>query len=77
MEEMTFSKHALRKIGERKLSEDIVKKVLNEQEFIFYDLLTNAIVAISCENRGDFNISCSSLHEGGRKDKSYNGIVGT
>jgi len=47
MEEITFSKHALRKIEERKLSEDMVKKVLNEPEFIFYNLLTNAIVAIA------------------------------
>ena len=47
MEEVTFSKHALRKIKERKLSEDMVKKVLNEPKFIFYDLLTNAIVAIA------------------------------
>jgi len=34
MEEMTFSKHALRKIGERKLSEDMVRKVLNEPVYL-------------------------------------------
>ena len=34
MEEVTFSKHALKKIKERKLSEDMVKKVLNEPVYL-------------------------------------------
>jgi hypothetical protein len=38
-EKITFSKHALKKLKERKLDVNMVEKVLREPNFIFYDIL--------------------------------------
>jgi len=44
---ITFSKHAQRKIVERELEQTIVEKVLESPNFIFYDLISKAMIAIA------------------------------
>jgi hypothetical protein len=45
--EITFSKHALRKLKERKLDVSIVEKAVKEPTFIFYDLISRSMIAIA------------------------------
>jgi hypothetical protein len=44
---MFFSKHALLKIKERKIEKELVKKVIQEPEFLFYDIMGKCMIAIS------------------------------
>jgi len=47
MVELTFSKHAVRKLKERTFDVNMVEKVLTEPNFIFYDLLAKTMIAIA------------------------------
>ncbi len=42
-----MSKHARRKLEERMLSLDVVRNVVANPKFVFYDLLSRAFVAVS------------------------------
>ncbi|MCD6489916.1 MAG: DUF4258 domain-containing protein [Thermodesulfobacterium sp.] len=44
---ITFSKHASQKIKERKIKVEMIKKVLNDPEFLFYDLIERILVAVA------------------------------
>ena len=44
---ITFSKHALQKIKERKIRIEMIEKVLSNPEFIFYDLIEKTLVAVA------------------------------
>ncbi len=42
-----FSKHAERKIRERRVKKENVEKILKEPDFIFYDLHTRSLINIA------------------------------
>ncbi|MBA7685034.1 hypothetical protein ES703_93447 [subsurface metagenome] len=44
---ITFSKHAQRKVAERELEQTIIEKVLESPDFVFYDLVSKAMIAIA------------------------------
>ena len=44
---ITFSKHALQKIKERKIKIKIIEKVLTNSEILFYDLTDKTLIAVA------------------------------
>ncbi len=44
---ITYSKHAQKKLEERELNQAIVEKVLKEPDFVFYDLISKTMIAIA------------------------------
>jgi len=44
---ITFSKHALQKIKERKIRVEMIKEALCNPEFLFYDLMEKTLVAVA------------------------------
>ena len=44
---ITFSKHALQKIKERKIGIEMIEEVLSNPEFLFYDLIEKTLVAVA------------------------------
>lgn len=43
---MLFSRHALLKIKERKIEKELIEKVIQEPEFLFYDVIGKCMIAI-------------------------------
>ena len=43
---MLFSRHALLKIKERKIEKELIGKVIQEPEFLFYDVVGKCMIAI-------------------------------
>jgi len=44
---ITFSKHALQKIKERKIRVEMIEEVLSNSESLFYDLIEKTMVAVA------------------------------
>ena len=58
---MLFYKHALLKIKERKIEKELIKKVIQEPDFLFYDIVGKCMIDDS-HRQGDYGRNGNQLN---------------
>jgi len=69
---ITFSKHALQKIKERKIRIEMIEEVLSNSESLFYDLIEKTIVAVAKVKIDDIQTNFVVVFT--KKDKNRNDL---